>query len=290
MPKNGERLDSTEYYLIIGDLSVNCVRWIDLEDETGLYKLYEKGYLIDKKGYVDIQTETVWIYQETKPHALHRYPYLWYDAEHRCVAHNHPGDHILAEASFSRARKRELDDIIRAAVSEDAVPNRKMEKLSREGAEMILPVIKLKDDHLKKQIKAIIRKKHRSLRNLPPLAGQNHLTSNMKQALVTDTKMSTPYHIGWADMLGYDFVHFSFDNGKDTDYPLLEAVIYDSRTDMISYLPMEKMQEILEIVNNFAQEDQVLKAKITGYEDDSEEDNIEVLDPENPDEDEEEPI
>ena len=53
---------------------------------------------------------------------------------------------------------------------------------------------------------------------------------------------------------------------------------------------MEKMQEILEIVNNFAQEDQVLKAKITGYEDDSEEDNIEVLDPENPDEDEEEPI
>lgn len=287
--KNGTLLESSFYFLKIGGLTVNCVMWIDLGDEAGLYKLYEQGKFINKKGYVDINTNTVWIYREEEPPAtsFYRYPYIWFNEESKYMERNHPDQYVIEQANFDNARDRSLNTVVQSVEDDLAVPNKKMDKIIRAGANMVLPIIKLKDDHLKKQVKAIIRKKMRSLTNLPTIGGQSHLIANMKQALLTDTKMSTPYHIGWSDVLGNDFIHLSFDNGKDTEYPLPEAVVYDSRTDMISYLSTEQMEKILDIIKNNAQSDEILLAKTTKHVDDDDEENVEVIDPEPTEEEEE---
>lgn len=281
----GDTLPQHTYYIHIGKRMVECVGVIDFTDLETIQTLSEKGFFLVHKGYLEVSSGTVWIYSDTDVGNNLTIPSFWFDLNDR-VEHNEPSEEVLEQASWKNIGIYSIDHVL-ANIPDNPTPNAEMAKLIRSGSNLTLPVIKVKDDHLKKQVKAIIRTKRRSINNLPQLGGQSHLVANMKQALLNDTKMSTPYHIGWADILGTNFIHINFDNGKDTEFPLSEAVLYDSESDMIYYLPMEKLAEIKKIIQESAVEDPILRAKIKMHIDDSEEENTEEFEPEEEEEEEE---
>lgn len=281
----GDTLPQHTYYIHIGKRMVECVGVIDFQNLKKIEGLSEKGFFLVHKGYLELSSGAVWIYSDKDVGNNLTVPAFWFDLNDQ-VEHNEPSEEVLEQASWRNIGIYSIDHVL-ANIPDNPTPNAEMAKLIRSGSNLTLPVIKVKDDHLKKQVKAVIRTKRRSINNLPQLGGQSHLVANMKQALLNDTKMSTPYHIGWADILGTNFIHINFDNGKDTEFPLPEAVLYDSESDMIYYLPMEKLKEIKKIIQDSAVEDHILRAKIKMHIDDSDEENTEEFEPEEEEEEEE---
>ena len=281
----GDTLPQHTYYIHIGKRMVECVGVIDFQNLKKIEELSEKGFFLVHKGYLELSSGAVWIYSDKDVGNNLTVPAFWFDLNDQ-VEHNEPSEEVLEQASWRNIGIYSIDHVL-ANIPDNPTPNAEMAKLIRSGSNLTLPVIKVKDDHLKKQVKAVIRTKRRSINNLPQLGGQSHLVANMKQALLNDTKMSTPYHIGWADILGTNFIHINFDNGKDTEFPLPEAVLYDSESDMIYYLPMEKLKEIKKVIQDSAVEDHILRAKIKMHIDDSDEENTEEFEPEEEEEEEE---
>lgn len=271
----GEHLIKDTFYIKIRDLMVNCFMVVDFSDEKEIQALRQRGEFRNGKGYVDVSSEQVWIYSDSRPIKAHHYPYFWFN-DNDVLRFSDPDEDVLKEALIVNIRNTSVKTLLDRINNGDLKPNERMNNMSRDGSATTIPIIHLKDDHLKKQVKAIIRKKMRSLSTLPQIGIKNTM-GNMRSALLKETKMSTPYHETWCEVLGVDFIHFSFDNGNDPAYPFNEVIVYDSRTGMISYLPMSEMNKILSILKKYAVEDPILKAKIAANEDDSNEPAVEVI-------------
>ena len=93
-----------------------------------------------------------------------------------------------------------------------------------------VPIIKEKDDFLKKIIKQAIINKRIDVARLKYKTQEKYILPNMKAALDNDTKMSVVYFGHWCELLGLDFSICVYDNGTDTTDVLKNPIFYSSET------------------------------------------------------------
>lgn len=102
------------------------------------------------------------------------------------------------------------------------------------ASSVFVPEINETDDFLKKVIKQTIIDKKIDINRLKSHMTKSYGLSNMKQALVMSTRMSTTNFITWAELLGIDFTVTVTDNGRDTINPLKHPLTYDSYSDKVT--------------------------------------------------------
>lgn len=259
----GEKLEN--HYLKLKTDTIHVVGYVDLSDAEGTCKRED---FIPKKGYIDINSRTVWIYREVKPLLnVNRLPNFWImDGE---LGTSMPSEETMELASMDNVRNRSVNEILREieTAPESEVFSKNVSDMISAGSAMTLPIIKYNDDFLKMIVKAVIRSKRRSLNNLGFIK-QQHLGANMRAALIGPTKMSTNYFLLWADMQKFNFT-IRIEDAGDPEFPLPRPIVYDVRNNMIYYENPDGSLEADPRVEQFA----------SMTEDDDPDTTVEVLNP-----------
>lgn len=269
MNKHEELLGKTleNHYLKLKNSTIQVVGYVDLSDNDGT--VGRKNEFRDRKGYIDINSKTVWIYRETKPLInMNRVPNFWIIGDE--VVTSMPSEETLEMANMVHVRNRSVNEILRdVSLNPDkTIYSKDITDMISAGSSMTLPIIKYGDDFLKMIVKAVIRSKKRSLNNLGFIR-QQHLGANMRAALIGQTKMSTNYFLLWADAQKFKFTIRIEDDG-DTEYPLPRPIIYDVTNNMIYY----------ENPDGSLEPDSRVERFMDMTEDDDPDTTVEVLDPE----------
>lgn len=118
-----------------------------------------------------------------------------------------------------------FNDVINNA--EDFISAEDIEKINSNSG-LFIPVIKEKDDFLKKVIKHAIIEKKVNLNLYKNRLGTDWGLSNLRSSLTRDTAMSTKYFKMWCEILGLDFEIRVSDNGTDKYATLEEDIILTS--------------------------------------------------------------
>ena len=103
----GEKLEN--HYLKLKTDTIHVVGYVDLSDAEGTCKRED---FIPKKGYIDINSRTVWIYREVKPLLnVNRLPNFWImDGE---LGTSMPSEETMELATMDSVRKRSMYVILR---------------------------------------------------------------------------------------------------------------------------------------------------------------------------------
>lgn len=187
-----------------------------------------KGYIVD--GYVHMYTESInaetnygipWVQINTSDdgqctQTIRSLPEE--DMEEFSIEHLTPMD--VASISDSLVEGEKL-------YNEEAINDMNM------AASVFVPVVNETDDFLKKVVKQTIINKNIDINRLKSCMSKNYGLSNMKQALIQKTRMSTTNFMLWAELLGIDFNVIVKDNGRDKISPLKHPLVYDSYKDSI---------------------------------------------------------
>ena len=214
-----------------GEKTIRCVNWLDL-DSNGCLPTTIRYEL--NRGYLNVNDGVVWIYSgKEKPANPDQYPYFW----------GKPGEKPTfsepTEESKEAFREENLRDvstkIINETLEENEVLYNEQEINDLNDAQAVyVPIIREKDDFLKKIIKQAIINKGIDLARLKYKTSEKYILPNMKAALDNDTKMSVVYFGHWCELLGLDFSAVVYDNGTDTDDPLKKPIMYSSETGKIT--------------------------------------------------------
>lgn len=104
------------------------------------------------------------------------------------------------------------------------------------SGKIFIPSIGTTDDFLKKIVKAILQKKQLDLKILQKKVNTKYTLTNMKAALIKETKMTTGNYVPWMNLLGTRFVMEIYD--EDPQHPVgnpIGTVVYDFVTDTITF-------------------------------------------------------
>ena len=275
--------DLKDHYIKIRERTVHVVMQIDFSNTELMEYLIKNHVFVNRKGYADVHSAMVWIYEEEKPKLNpNQYPVFWIEDDQ--IKKTYPDDEVEKEANITNVRKMSLQEILHGVgPGIGAELNRKIKTIINQSSAMVLPVFRKKDDFLKLHVKSIFRKKKLSLTNIPGGA-QPHLAANMRSALIGETKTSPKYFVNWEDLLNFDYFGVAISNGGD-EYPFEEAIIYSSYDNMISYIPKEKVPELVKLLKS-GTKDPYLVELANRNDDDVPDEQVEVLDP-GTDEDEE---
>ena len=180
----------------------------------------------DGKGYV--RDNFVWIFTKNPP-TDSKYPYFWY--EHGKICFGKIRDSIKEEFSVNRTKSQSLVDTVFKVDPKEQLYDEEAISDMNAATSIYVPIIKEMDDFLKKIIKRVIIFKRININRLKSKMDKPYMLSNMKTALMNDTKMSVPNFIIWANLLGIRFTIIAEDDGSDVTNPLKKRIIYDSMTD-----------------------------------------------------------
>lgn len=191
-------------------------------------KDYIKDGVVFTDGRAYVRDDYVWIFKKEPP-TDSKYPYFWY--EHGKICFGKMRDQIKNDFHISKAKSKDFVDTVckvdpkEQLYDEDAISD------MNAATSIYVPIIKAVDDFMKKIIKHVIILKRININRLKSKMDKPYMLSNMKTALMNDTKMSVPNFIIWSDLLGVRFTIIVEDNGTDPQNPLNKRIIYDSLTD-----------------------------------------------------------
>ena len=184
---------------------------------------------IDNKGYVDPETDIVWIYRKDPPKInRNKYPYFWKKDED--LVFSSPSEEMKERFSYTHAVSLDLDKILKETKDSDKMYNEAAILEMNSSSAKYSPIINPKDDFLKMVVKQVILEKNIDINRLKIKMDNTYNLLNMKQALEKDTKMSVNYFVKWAEILGFDFTITCVDNGEDSMDPLKLMIKYESKT------------------------------------------------------------
>ena len=210
-----------------GEKTFRCVNWLDLDNEGNL--LSTVSYDVNR-GYLNTDDGVVWIYAgTTKPINADQYPYFWGKKGEK-PNFSSPTDE--SKEAFKEENLRDVSTkIINDTLKDGEVLYNEQEINDINDAQAVyVPIIKEKDDFLKKIIKQAIINKRIDVARLKYKTQEKYILPNMKAALDNDTKMSVVYFGHWCELLGLDFSICVYDNGTDTTDVLKNPIFYSSET------------------------------------------------------------
>ena len=206
----------------------------------------------DGKGYVDLNTNNIWIFKSKKPKKdENKYPYMWITDDGVTHFSHYPIDNGIfhADKLISVNTNEIIENVINndntSPVFDDSIIND-----LNAGSEEFHPVLYDKDDFLKKLIKTVLNTVSISLNKYKSKVRQKYMISNMKSALMTKTKMSTQYFNAWVEMLGLKMTVI-IESNDDAEDKIPEPLVYLSERDNVFKLSeLDNADELKKIIKN----------------------------------------
>lgn len=265
---SGDKLG--DCYLKLGSLkTVQVDACADFSDPALVAEIHP----IPGKGYVDINTNQVWIYNEERPEGKNSfYPIFWF--ENNGLRFTTITDEMKSKANVVNMVCLNLQYVLPTISNDSIVQNQRVKDLLSSGSSMVLPIVKQADDGLKKMVKCELREIRMSLSNLPVIDKQ-HQTANMSSALKNGTKMSVPYFHLWRELLKREA--FVITGNLDPNDDGYHALVYNDSRDMVGHISDQQYKELLEIINSAVDDEHVkILASLTPEEDEAR-DSTEVI-------------
>ena len=265
---SGDKLG--DCYLKLGSLkTVQVDACADFSDPALVAEIHP----IPGKGYVDINTNQVWIYNEEQPEGKNSfYPIFWF--ENNGLRFTTITDEMKNKANVVNMVCLNLQYVLPTISNDSIVQNQRVKDLLSSGSSMVLPIVKQADDGLKKMVKCELREIRMSLSNLPVIDKQ-HQTANMSSALKNGTKMSVPYFHLWRELLKREA--FVITGNLDPNDDGYHALVYNDSRDMVGHISDQQYKELLEIINSAVDDEHVkILASLTPEEDEAR-DSTEVI-------------
>lgn len=180
----------------------------------------------DGKGY--ISDDRIWIFSRKKPNTS-EYPYFWYeDGE---IRFGKVRDSIKDDFTVDKLVSLDLMDTVYKLDPNEPLYDEQMLNDINASTSMFIPEIRENDDCLKKLIKMSIINKKINVNGLKSKLAHSYSLSNLKTALMNNTKMSIPNFIVWCDLLELKFDIIVDNTGLDDQFPLPKMIHYSSETD-----------------------------------------------------------
>ena len=206
----------------------------------------------DGKGYVDLNTNNIWIFKSKIPKKdENKYPYMWITDDGVTHFSHYPIDNGIfhADKLISVNTNEIIENVINndntSPVFDDSIIND-----LNAGSEEFHPVLYDKDDFLKKLIKTVLNTVSISLNKYKSKVRQKYMISNMKSALMTKTKMSTQYFNAWVEMLGLKMTVI-IESNDDAEDKIPEPLVYLSERDNVFKLSeLDNADELKKIIKN----------------------------------------
>ena len=206
----------------------------------------------DGKGYVDSNTNNIWIFKSKKPKKdENKYPYMWITDDGVTHFSHYPIDNGIfhADKLISVNTNEIIENVVNndntSPVFDDSIIND-----LNAGSEEFHPVLYDKDDFLKKLIKTVLNTVSISLNKYKSKVRQKYMISNMKSALMTKTKMSTQYFNAWVEMLGLRMTVI-IESNDDAEDKIPEPLVYLSERDNVFKLSeLDNADELKKIIKN----------------------------------------
>lgn len=260
------RLDSIRTLSVVGV--------VDFGKPADMLALGE-DYYQNEKGYVDLSTNAVWIYSENpvlRTQGVH-YPYFWFD-ETRIQVSTIDRE-MLERCSVDQIRNMNLRAMIQLVSDNQDPANDRIRELLSAGSSMVLPIIKVKDDALKKMVKAELREIMMSVSNLP-IVDTQHQVANMRSALLNDTKMSVPYFHKWRELMDRDAFIITANKTPDASGSY-HALIYTDSRDMIGHMSDDIYMEFRGLIPGCVDDERVKALALISPEEDDDSKSVEIL-------------
>lgn len=204
-------------------------RLLSLKGERIFHVLDEiRDGVVFKNGKGYVRDNFIWIFLNNPP-TDSKFPYFWY--EHGKLCFGKIRSEIKDDFLLEKSRPSSLIDTVYKVDPNQQLYDEEAISDMNAATSIYCPIIKDSDDFLKKIIKQVILFKRININRLKSKMDKPYVLSNMKTALMNDTKMSVPNFSIWADLLGIRFTIIIEDNGNDITNPLKKRIIYDSLTD-----------------------------------------------------------
>ena len=225
-------------YVSTSEKTTKVIGFVDKNDKT------KQGIFVDKKGYLD-EDGNIWIFSGSgKPKNSNEYPYFWI---------NDDGEKEFSSDVPELIKKTynvdHLVDLSLATITMDTKPNevlfdeKEIEDINAASA-VFVPYIKETDDFLKKVVKNVIISMGVDINRLKSKTEKDYALSNMRQALVNDTKMSTVYFQKWMELLKCRFSIIVDNESPDIPDALKNPLIFESdKENMCQILPSGELLE-----------------------------------------------
>lgn len=254
--------------------TIQVVGVVDFDRPGEMVELPTDFYM-PGKGYLDLSTNCVWIYSLTpypKNQGVH-YPYFWFEEDR--VKVTQIDEEMFEKANVENIRCMDIHELIERVPENQTIMNDRIQELVSSGASMVLPVVKVKDDALKKMVKSELREIMMSISMLP-IIDTKHQVANMRSALLNDTKMSVPYFHKWRELMGRDAYIVTANKEPDTDGSY-HALVYTDSRDMIGHMPDEVYEEFLKLIPECKDDERIKALALISPEEDEKTDPTEVL-------------
>lgn len=230
-----------------------------------------RGYIgevteyVDNKGYVDKETDKVYICSKEHPPAHSDVPILFIREDHS--QEKRDSTNSKTDETFVLANTYELsyDKIEETTSGDEILYNEEALADMNAASAVFVPIINEEDDSLKKVIKQVIIEKGIDINRLKHRMPQKYGLSNMKSALIGKTRMSISNFNVWCELLGVSYDIIISDNGTDRINPLQDDIYFTSDTNKIVIIPKLK-EAVIKVVNAFNK----MMEKVIGKEDNDE--------------------
>lgn len=216
-------------YIFAQDITVRIEGEFDSSEDIS--KEEQKSF-IDGKGYLDRKDDCVWIYKKEKPYDANRHPCFWIVKDKVEKSNPKPETRryflskniqILTKDHIVETCKENPDSV---SIDENILND------MNASAELFHPVMYAKDDFLKKIIKTVLNELCIPMSKYKSKVDKKYMLSNMKSALVSPTKMSTPYFNGWVEMLKLK-ITIIVESEDNADDKLDEPFVYVGERDSV---------------------------------------------------------
>lgn len=184
------------------------------------------GYLgnvttfVDNRGYVDKDTDKVYVYNPKNKHV----PYIIVSDDGEVTKVDTDLKVYDEYFKLSNSYENSIYTILSTTPKDAVLYDEEALADMNAATSVFVPEIQPDDDPLKKIIKSAIIKKGIDINRLKCKLPEKYALTNLKSALIGKTKMSISVFQTWCGLLELDFTFTVSDNGNDSINPLLEPI------------------------------------------------------------------
>lgn len=184
------------------------------------------GYLgnvatfVDNRGYVDKDTDKVYVYNPKNKHV----PYIIVSDDGEVTKVDTDLKVYDEYFRLSNSYENSIYTILSTTPKDAVLYDEEALADMNAATSVFVPEIQPDDDPLKKIIKSAIIKKGIDINRLKCKLPEKYALTNLKSALIGKTKMSISVFQTWCGLLELDFTFTVSDNGNDGINPLLEPI------------------------------------------------------------------
>ena len=184
------------------------------------------GYLgnvttfVDNRGYVDKDTEKVYVYNPKNKHV----PYIIVSDDGEVTKVDTDLKVYDEYFKLSNSYENSIYTILSTTPKDAVLYDEEALADMNAATSVFVPEIRPDDDPLKKIIKSAIINKGIDINRLKCKLPEKYALTNLKSALIGKTKMSISVFQTWCGLLELDFTFTVSDNGNDSINPLSEPI------------------------------------------------------------------